>query len=102
MVFVKILQNPKEPKYSPEPWLENIAFKDSVTFWDHRLDGEGMSGLHHTHGLVLGVVGHVGGAVEQLVNTCNKNKTRPAYYYKYQNMFTTVKKTGYSQFQKMQ
>ena len=102
MVFVKILQNPKEPKYSPETWLENIAFKDSFTFWDHRLDGEGMSGLHHTHGLVLGVVGHVGGAVEQLVNTCNKNKTRPAYYYKYQNMFTTVKKTGYSQFQKMQ
>ena len=35
---------------------------------NHGLDGEGVPGLHDADGLVLGVVGHVGGAVEEAVD----------------------------------
>ena len=38
------------------------------TFRNHGLDGERVSGLHDADGLVLGVVRHVGSAVEQLVD----------------------------------
>ncbi len=44
----------------------------SLTFWDHWLDGERVAGLHDAHGLILRVVGHVGSAVEQLVNSWKK------------------------------
>lgn len=42
--------------------------KECETEGTHRLDREGHAGLHGAHGLVLGIVRHIGRGVEEVVD----------------------------------